>query len=236
MATTPTDTTGRPAFEPPLPRSQWTVADLLEQLGGIPPKRVHLTPVPGTATEKDVVEMDARGGPICELIDGTLVEKTMGYYEAWLASKIIHFISSFLELHRGQSAQGQDLGIVTGPDGYLRLFPNQVRAPDVTFVRRDRLPDGRVPRDPIPALVPSLAIEVLSPGNTRGEMERKLQEYFAAGAELVWYIDAQTRSATAYTRPDQYTETGVDGVLHWGEVLPGFELSLERLFSEAQNA
>jgi hypothetical protein len=90
MASTPTDTTVHPTFGSPIQRAEWTVADLLDQLGGIPPERVHLTPAPGTATEKDILEMEARGGPICELIDGTLVEKTIGYYEAWLASRIIY--------------------------------------------------------------------------------------------------------------------------------------------------
>ena len=141
MATIPTDTTFSPALEPPVPRAERTVADLLDQLGGIPPERVHMTPWPGTATEKDVIEMDDRGGPLCELIDGTLVEKTIGYYEAWLAGRILHFISSFLEQH--------DLGIVTGPDCFLKLF-DQVRAPDVAFVRHERLPGRRGPRDPIP--------------------------------------------------------------------------------------
>jgi Uma2 family endonuclease len=139
----------------------------------------------------------------------------------------IYFISSFLEQH--------DLGIVTGPDGFLKLFPKQVRAPDVAFIRYERLPDGRVPREPIPALAPSLAVEVLSPSNTRREMQSKLREYFAAGTELVWHIDPPTRSAISYTNPDQHTEIGVDGVLDGGKVLPGFELSLERLFSEAEN-
>ena len=127
------------------------------------------------------------------------------------------------------------MGIATGPDGYLKLFPGQVRAPDVAFVRRQRLPDGRVPRDPIPALAPSLAIEVLSPSNTRREMQRKLRDYFAAGVELVWYIDPRTQSATVYTGPEQYTEIGPDGVLGGGDILPGFKLSLRRLFSESEN-
>ncbi len=228
MATIPTDTTFDPTFEPPVHRADWTVADLLDQLGGIPPERVLMTPVPGTATEKDVLEMDDRGGPLCELIDGTLVEKTMGVYESWLAIRISHFISSFLAMH--------NVGIVTGADGFLRLFPSQVRAPDVTFIRYERLPDGRVPRDPIPALAPSLAIEVISSGNTRREMERKVREYFAAGAQLVWYIYPQTQSATVYTGPDQYAEIGGDSVLSGGAVLPGFELSLRQLFTEAENA
>ena len=46
MATAPTDTTIPSAFEPPVPRAEWTVADLLDQLGGIPPERVHSDPGP----------------------------------------------------------------------------------------------------------------------------------------------------------------------------------------------
>jgi Uma2 family endonuclease len=227
MATMPFDTTIPSAFPPLSHPPDWTVADLLDQLGGIPPERVRMTPWPGTATEKDVIEMDDRGGPLCELVDGTLVEKTMGVYESWLAVRICYFISSYLEKH--------NIGIVTGPDGFYKLFPKIVRGPDVTFVRYDRLPDGRVPRDPIPALAPTLPIEVLSRSNTKREMERKLREYFNAGAELVWYIDPETQSATVYTAPDQPQSVGPDGVIEGGAALPGFELPLRRLFAESED-
>ncbi len=224
MATVTPDTAIPSAV--PLPPADWTVADLLDQLGGIPPERVRMTPYPGTATEKDVIALDDRGGPLCELIDGTLVEKTMGVYESWLACRIIAILGPFVERHR--------LGMVTGPDGFYKLFGRQIRAPDVTFVRRERLPDGRVPREPIPALAPTLPIEVLSPSNTKREIGRKLREYFDAGAELVWFIDPDTQSATVYSTPDQPLQVGLEGVLGGGDVLPGFELSLRRLFSESE--
>ena len=226
MSTIPTEAT-IPAAIPPLPQPpDWTVADLLDQLGGIPPERVHMTPHPGTATEKDVIEINDRGGPLCELIDGTLVEKTMGVYESWLALRIGHFISSYLESH--------PVGIVTGADGFYKLFPKIVFGPDVTFIRYERLPDGRVPRDPIPALAPTLPIEVLSPSNTKREMDRKLREYFKAGAELVWYVEPDTQSAAVYTSPDDRVEIPIEGALTGGTVLPGFELSLRQLFSEPE--
>ena len=227
MAAIPTDITTPTLADPTVVRAEWTVAALLDQLGGVPPERVYMKPYPGTATENDILEMDDRGGPRCELIDGTLVEKAMGFYEAWLAGRILHAISSFLETH--------DLGIVTGPDGYLKLFPKQVRAPDVAFIRRERLPGGRVPRDPIPMLAPTLPIEVISRGNTDREMERKLREYFSVGSELVWYVYPESRTAIVYTSPEQSTKIGSDGVLSGGDVLPGFELSLQRLFSESES-
>ncbi len=96
------------------------------------------------------------------------------------------------------------------------------------------MPDGRVPREPIPELAPTLPIEVLSQSNTKREMERKLRDYFAAGAELVWYVDPQTQSATVYTSPEGPSRIGPEGELDGGDVLPGFKLSLRTLFSEAE--
>ena len=69
--TTPTDITTPTVLDPPVVRAEWTVAALLDQLGGIPPERVLMKPYPGTATENDILEMDDRGGPLCELIGGT---------------------------------------------------------------------------------------------------------------------------------------------------------------------
>src|SRR3954468_19774225 len=70
---------------PPGPAGWRTVADLLRQLGDIPAERVRMTPYPGTATLQDLIAANERkDGPICELIDGTLVEKTMGFTESGL--------------------------------------------------------------------------------------------------------------------------------------------------------
>ena len=57
-----------------------TVAELLHYLGDIPAERVRLQPAPGTATETDVVAVNEQENRLCELVDGILVEKTMGYY------------------------------------------------------------------------------------------------------------------------------------------------------------
>ncbi len=59
-----------------------TAADLLHRLGGIPASRVRLVPTPGTATEKDVIAVHDRTNRLCELVDGVLVEKVMGFDES----------------------------------------------------------------------------------------------------------------------------------------------------------
>jgi Uma2 family endonuclease len=210
---------------PPLVgREDWSLADLQEHLGGIPLERIRLHPQPGTATEKDVIEAERRGH-LCELIDGTLVEKTVGFLESRLAVVTASSLEAFLDTH--------DLGIVTGADGTIKLMPGQVRIPDVAFFSWNRFPNRRLPEEPIPDLTPDLAIEVLSRGNTETEMQRKLRDYFTAGVRLVWYIDPRQRTARVYTAVDQVTVLGEEQSLSGGTVLPGFEVVLGELFARA---
>ncbi len=65
-----------------------TLADVLRQLGGISPKRIRFRPAPGTATEKDVIEIRDRERRLYELVDGVLVEKVMGYWESVLDQSV----------------------------------------------------------------------------------------------------------------------------------------------------
>ena len=202
-----------------------TIADLLDRLGGIQPARVRLCPAPGTATEVDVAAIEARENRLFELVDGALVEKVMGYRESFIALLIGTALNNFVIPRK--------LGVVTGADGMMKLFPGLVRIPDVAFVSRARLPGGKVPTAPVPHLVPDLAVEVLSEGNTPGEMSRKRREYFEAGVRLLWLIDPDARSAEVYTPsapdPVRLTESqSLDG----GDVLPGFTLELRPLFAD----
>ena len=73
-----------------------TMGDLLKRLGNIPAERVRLHPSPGTATEKDVLDVLDRENRPCELVEGTLVEKAMGYEESEMAciSRYVHATSS----------------------------------------------------------------------------------------------------------------------------------------------
>ena len=207
-----------------VPATLNTVGELLQHLGGVPADRVRLHPAPGSATEKDVLEIHAREKRLCELVDGVLVEKPMGYYESRLAMLLGHFIQAFLDQH--------DLGIVAGPDGMLRLAAGLVRIPDVSFVSWTRLPGRRIPRQPIPDLVPDLAVEVLSPGNTEREMARKLDEYFAAGVRLVWFVDPSARTVVVYTSPGESVVLGANDVLEGVPVLPGFSLAVNKLIEQ----
>jgi Uma2 family endonuclease len=200
-----------------------TLADVLEQLGGIDPRRVRATPQPGKATEKDLLHFLDHGNRLYELVDGVLVEKAMGLMESAVAMELGRRLGNFVD--------ADDLGIVTGAGGTLRLMPRLVRIPDVSFISWSQLPNHEYPSEPIPTLYPDLAVEVLSEGNTKGEMRLKLKEYFLAGTRLVWFVDPETRTAQVFTSPEAPVTLTEHDTLDGGDVLPGFTLPLKELFA-----
>lgn len=204
-------------FHPPVR----TIADLLHQLGDIPPHRVRCNPVPGTATIEDMLRAE---NAHCELVDETLVEKAMGLEESFLAAWLNTLLNQFVI--------PRNLGIVTGEAGFYELPGGPVRGPDVTFTSWERMANRRRPTEPIPALTPDLAVEVLSVSNTPAEMLRKRGEYFRAGVRLVWEIDPRARTMRVYTSETEFTDLTATDTLDGGAVLPGFTLPLAQLFAE----
>jgi Uma2 family endonuclease len=211
----------------PSPRSA-TVADLLKRLGGdVDLARIRLIPQPGFATDEDCSESKDRFGCLCEMVDGTLVEKVMAWEESRLAAELARLIGNYLQAH--------PLGIVLGPDGPVRVESRVIRMPDVSFIAWDRVPadENVMPKGPIMELIPDLAIEVICPSNRPGEMQVKLEEYFDAGVRLVWYLYHQKRFVRAFTSPKRSTEVGLDQYLDGRNVLPGFRVTLQAVYDGA---
>jgi len=200
------------------------IGDILETLGGISASRVRLKKPLGQATEADLIELNRGKRGIFELVDGVLVEKAMGKMESLLAGAIIAILRGFV--------LPRNLGIITAPDGMMRLAPALFRAPDVAFIAWGRIPGGRLSEDSLAGVVPDLAVEVLSPSNTRAEMARKRREYFLAGVRLVWEVDPATRTVAVFDAPEHSTLLDESRNLDGGEVLPGFVLPLVDLFGE----
>ncbi len=207
------------------PSSMQTLADVLDCLGHIPPERIRVSPEPGTANEQHAIDINESNTGLVELIDGILVEKTVSYYESNLAFKIARMIDDFLATN--------EIGAVAGADGMVRLSPGQIRVPDVSFVAWDSLSGGEIPEEPVLVQAPDLAVEVLSRSNTKQEMDRKLRDYFTSGVRAVWVLNPKTKSMKVYSAPDRFEEVGASGTVDGGEVLPGFQLSLENLFRQA---
>lgn len=208
--------------------SGWTASDVIAHFGDIPIARLLTSPRPGEATEADVIELHDHHDRLCELIDGTLVEKTMGWRESDLALWIGTLLNQFVRPRK--------LGKVFGSDGMLRLEPGQVRIPDVSFVSKQRFAGRTVTPSAFWELGCDLAIEVISPSNTHREMERKVDDYFRAGVQLVWLVYPDTRQVAVYTSATQLTTIDQTGVLEGGSLLPGFSIPLTELFAELDEA
>lgn len=207
-----------PAFRPP--RQFKNAAEWLAELGDVPLDRIIFDPWPGTATEADLLRLVERDKRLCELIDGTLVEKPVGYWEGIIAINLATILANFIN-PRG-------LGAVSGPDSTMRMRSGRVRLPDVAFVSKDRLPKTR---SAIPSLGPDLAVEILSESNTASEMTKKLAEYFQSGTRLAWIIDPGPRTVAVYQQPGAASATlGELDSLDGGDVLPGLQFLIAELF------
>jgi Uma2 family endonuclease len=201
-----------------------TLTDLHRRFGPMPIWRIRRDPIPGTATVKDVLRILEREKRPCELVDGILVEKTIGFEESHLAIRLAILLGNFVEQH--------DLGIVAGEAGTIKLARGLVRIPDVAFYSWNSLPDKKLPRKPIPKLAPDLAVEVLSESNTRQEMDQKLDDYLAAGVKLVWYVDPRTETVQVFSGRKTGKTLRQGQSLDGNAVLPGFKLPLRKLFAE----
>jgi Uma2 family endonuclease len=204
------------------PRKSWTVADLHRRFGPISFERIRQDPPPGSGTVDDVNRLNDHEDRLYELVDGILVQKTMGLDESIIAVTIATILNNFV--------RPRGLGLVAGEAGTIQLDINLVRIPDVSFFSWERLPGGELPGEPIPLLVPDLAVEVISTRNTRKEMEEKLREYFEKGVRLVWYVRPRSRVVDAYTSPDRFTRLTASMQLDGGDVLPGFAEPVGELF------
>ena len=201
-----------------------TMAERIAELGGIAAQRIRLEPAPGTATVEDLVHYNEAHSPPCELIDGTLVEKAVGYKSSLVAMTIGRILGNFVVPRK--------LGVISGADGMFRLIPGTTRGPDVAFTSAARLPGGRIPSEAYPPIAPDLVVEVFSPGNTKAEMSRKRIEYFHSGVKLVWIVDCDDRSVAVYTSPSTVTELKETQTIEGGEILPDFTAPVADFFSD----
>jgi hypothetical protein len=119
-----------------------TFADILHNLGDIDPRRVLADPFSGKATEADLLRIQTHEDRHCELVDGVLVEKAMGYPESCLTGDLVRLIGNHVAEH--------DLGYLVLPDGATRLWEGLVRMPDFHSFRGVSCRESSFPRRPLP--------------------------------------------------------------------------------------
>jgi Uma2 family endonuclease len=161
-----------------------------------------------------------RDGRKYELVDGRITVSPAGARHGVIA---IRLAARLLE-----HVEGHDLGYVLDSSTGFRLPGGNVRSPDVSFVRKGRFPDERIPTG-FSDVVPDLAVEILSPEDRPRSILDKVGEYLEAGVSLVWVIDPDAQSAATHRAPASVEEVAPAGELDGAEVVPGFRCPLARL-------
>jgi Uma2 family endonuclease len=111
---------------------------------------------------------------------------------------------------------------------HLERDPDTVRAPDVWFVRAERVPTGPAASRFFQG-APDLAVEVLSPSDRFTAVMAKVRDYLATGTRLVWVIDPVGRTAGVFRQGGAARLMGEDGVVDGEEVLPESSIRLVEL-------
>ena len=154
-----------------------------------------------------------------ELVRGVLVvREPAGYTHGRVAANIMGKLSAHLD----QTRTGQLFAAETGFT--LTRGPDTVRAPDLAYVRNERLLDPATRG--FPNLAPDLVVEVLSPDDRPGEVLAKVADWLSAGSPLVWVIDPERRSARVYRADGSESLVGADESLDGEAVVRGFSCPL----------
>jgi Uma2 family endonuclease len=154
-----------------------------------------------------------------ELVRGVLVvREPAGGRHGRVAMELARRLANQVEAQRLGAVYAAETGFT------LTRHPDTVRAPDVAFVRRERL---REPDPPgFPDLAPDLVVEVLSSGDRAGEILAKVADWLSAGTRLVWVVDPERRLARVYRHDGSETIVPTDGALDGEDIVPGFSCSL----------
>lgn len=175
-------------------------------------------------TAEELWDMPEVPGMRFELIDGQVVAVSPASARHGLIAGVVH---DAIKHHVHQ----QDLGLVMGDNvGFvLRHDPDQVRAPNVSFVAWDSAPEGddldRFGQGP-----PTLAVEVVSPNDRANDVRERVQDYLEAGTRQVWVLWPQRSSISVDSPGADTRELGPGAVLDGGDMLPGFTVHVGDLF------
>ncbi|MCS7052068.1 MAG: Uma2 family endonuclease [Thermomicrobium sp.] len=176
-------------------------------------------------TAEQLLELPEKPGVRYELREGKLVEMPgAGALHNLIVGLVYRLLFAFVSRHR--------LGLVfsDGAAFLLQRNPDTVRIPDVSVVRRERVPAAGIPEGFWPG-APDLAVEIVSPHDRAEEVHERVRDYLAAGTVQVWVLWPKSRSVTVYWADGTARELGPEETLAGGDLLPGFAVKVSELFA-----
>lgn len=178
-----------------------------------------MTMVKPKMTEEEFMRLPDDGRKY-ELVDGEVREVPAGIEHDAIRANLIILFAPF--------AKG--VGILCASRAGYRMVTGNIRSPDVSFVRKERLPEDKLPKG-FADFPPDLAIEVISPNEDWAELGRKLGEYFVTGVQQVWLVDPEEQTVTVYRSLKDVRVYHADDELEGGELLPNFRCKVAELVS-----
>lgn len=173
-----------------------------------------------TMTEADLLALP-KDGSKRELVDGEIRVSPAGYRHGRIIIELAVALGGFVKAN--------DLGYVADSSTGFWMPSGNLRVPDLTFVAKHRFADG--PPEGFCRVVPDLAVEVLSPGDSPRAILDKVGEYLAAGVRMIWIIDPEARRAVVHRSLTDVEEIGEDDDLDGEEVVPRFRCRLRDILA-----
>ncbi|MSU60277.1 MAG: Uma2 family endonuclease [Pedosphaera sp.] len=162
-----------------------------------------------------------------EMVNGELVMSPKNnFIHGRICTRLLTAIENFNQQHR--------LGVVLDSSTGFWMFNRNCRAPDISFVPRTRLETLKFKpssRKFFPG-APDLAVEILSPSNSRSEIDARLRDFFSSGTQIAWLINPDTDSVEVCRSLTQRRLIGPGGELDGENLLPGFRYPINDLFKE----
>jgi Uma2 family endonuclease len=176
-------------------------------------------------TADELLKLPGGEGKRYELIEGWLHVMCAAGFEHGRVAATAGYL---LGIHVRTTGSGVTLGAETG--FILGRDPDTVRAPDAAFVSNARVDVVGITPGFWPGGAPDLAIEVVSPEDSRRYVREKALNWLEAGASAVLVLDPRSRSATVY-RPGGETDTNADGELDLSDAVPGWRVAVADFFA-----
>jgi Uma2 family endonuclease len=175
-------------------------------------------------TAEELLALPSGMGKRYELLAGELrVMSPAGWVHGEIVANIADLVGAFIRQHKLGRRFGAETGFL------LRRDPDTVRAPDFAFIANEHLPKAK-PTEAFWPGAPDLAVEVLSPGDTTGEVAEKVKEWLAAGCAAVWVVDPKLKTVTMYRSLADIEIRTTGETLAGDPIIPGFTCQVDELF------
>lgn len=179
---------------------------------------------PVTMTAEDLLRFRGDPDKRYELVDGVLIEMSPpGGEHGQIASKSDRLIGNFVDLHELGTTFGAETGFL------VQRSPDRVRAPDFAFASLQRMPSRRAPRGYVP-FAPDFVIEIVSPYDTAGEIQERVDDWLRAGTVVVWVMYPSIGAVVIWRGLERADRRAGDDELDAEPALPGFRCNVGDLF------